>query len=135
MNNDDDSGNDRGALDDEHLERLVSGALRVGLAAAGLLVLAGTLLMLARHGHAAADYRLFRGEPTDLQRPAGILRDAAALSARGIIQLGLLILIATPIARVAFAAVGFARQRDRLYFAIALAVLAALLWSLLRAHG
>jgi len=126
------NGDHPGAPNDERLERLVSGVLRFGLAVSGLLVLAGTLLLLA-HPRRGAGYHLFRGEPTDLRRPAGILRAASAPSARGIIQLGLMILIATPIARVAFAAVGFARQRDRLYTVVALVVLAALLWSVVRA--
>jgi uncharacterized membrane protein len=52
--------------------------------------------------------------------------DAAA-----IVQLGVLLLIATPIARVIFAAIGFAVERDRLYVAISLAVLAVLIFGLL----
>jgi uncharacterized membrane protein len=50
---------------------------------------------------------------------------------RGLIQLGLLLLIATPIARVAFSIVGFAIERDRLYVVFTLIVLAILLFSLL----
>ena len=50
---------------------------------------------------------------------------------RGVIQLGLLLLIATPIARVAFSVVGFALERDRMYVVFTLIVLAILLYSLL----
>ena len=50
---------------------------------------------------------------------------------RGLIQLGLLLLIATPIARVVFSVAGFARQRDWLYVAITLIVLTLLGYSLL----
>jgi uncharacterized membrane protein len=50
---------------------------------------------------------------------------------RGLIQLGLLFLIATPIARVAFSIVGFAIERDRMYVVFTLIVLAILLYSLL----
>jgi uncharacterized membrane protein len=46
-----------------------------------------------------------------------------------IIQLGILLLIATPVARVAFALVAFAIERDRLYVAVSLIVLAVLLFS------
>ncbi|PYT34851.1 MAG: DUF1634 domain-containing protein, partial [Acidobacteria bacterium] len=45
------------------------------------------------------------------------------LGGRGIIQLGLLLLIATPIARVAYLVYAFARPGDRLYALIALIVL------------
>jgi len=48
-----------------------------------------------------------------------------------LIQLGLLLLIATPVARVAFSVVAFAMQRDRLYVAVALIVLAVLMYSLM----
>jgi uncharacterized membrane protein len=45
-------------------------------------------------------------------------------------QLGLLLLIATPIARVMFSAVAFAMERDRMYVGFTLIVLAVLLYSL-----
>lgn len=47
------------------------------------------------------------------------------------IALGLLLLIATPVARVALAAFGFLREGDWLYTAVASFVLAVLLFSLL----
>ena len=50
------------------------------------------------------------------------------------IQLGLLVLIATPIARVAFSLVAFALQRDRIYVIVTLIVLAVLLYSLTGGH-
>lgn len=59
----------------------------------------------------------------------------AALHGRDIIQLGLLALIATPIARVAFGAFGFARERERMYVTVALIVLAVLLYSLTVGHA
>ena len=52
------------------------------------------------------------------------------LSGRAIIQFGLLLLIATPVARVIFSAVAFAWERDYLYVAFTLAVLAVLTYSL-----
>jgi len=50
--------------------------------------------------------------------------------ARGLIQLGLLLLIATPMARVAFSVIGFALEKDWLYVGITLLVLALLIYSL-----
>ena len=100
----------------------------IGLAsvAAGLL----GVLYLVRHGAELTDHRTFRGEPADLRDPAGIVRDARAGQARGVIALGLLLLIATPVARVAMSAYAFLRQRDRTYVAVTLFVLAVLLYSL-----
>jgi uncharacterized membrane protein len=45
-------------------------------------------------------------------------------------QLGLLLLIATPIVRVAFSAVAFALEGDKMYVLFTLLVLAVLLYSL-----
>jgi uncharacterized membrane protein len=44
--------------------------------------------------------------------------------------LGILILIATPVARVAFSVFAFAEERDRMYVIVTLIVLALLLFSL-----
>ena len=60
-----------------------------------------------------------------------ILRDALALRGRSIIQLGLLFLIATPVARVAFSIFGFAEEHDRMYAVVASIVLLVLAYSLI----
>ena len=73
---------------------------------------------------------MFRGEPTDLRTPSGVLAEAVRLQGRGIIQLGLLILLATPLARVAFSVFAFTMERDRLYVIVTLIVLAVLAFSL-----
>jgi uncharacterized membrane protein len=62
---------------------------------------------------------------------SGILTDTLCLRSRGVMQLGFLLLIATPVLRVIIALVGFARQRDRTYVLVSLIVLAALMYSLL----
>jgi uncharacterized membrane protein len=77
------------------------------------------------------DYGVFRGEPADLRDVRGIIRDTLALRGRGIIQLGLLLLIATPVARVAFSIFGFAKEGDRLYVVFTLIVFSILLYSLI----
>ncbi len=50
---------------------------------------------------------------------------------RAIIDIGLLLLIATPVMRVVFSMVAFALEKDRLYVALTLIVLVILLLSLL----
>jgi len=118
------------ASSDRRLEAAVGGILRFGVIAAAAVVALGGAVYLVRHGAQAAALGRFRGEPEDFRTLPGIVRSASALSGRGIIQLGLLLLIATPVARVAFAAVGFALERDRLYAAVALVVLSFLLYGL-----
>lgn len=115
---------------DERIAHWIGALLRLGVGIAATLVLAGAGLYLARHGLDPASYRVFHGEPTAFRTVAGIVGSALRRGGRGTIQLGLLLLIATPIARVAFAAIGFALQRDRTYLVVSLIVLATLCLSL-----
>lgn len=120
-----DSGIDSGKMD-----TLIGNLLRTGVGLAAALVFIGGVIYLFRHGAETPGYAVFRGEPADLRTVSGIFHDVQLLRGRGIIQLGLLALIATPVARVAFLAFIFARQRDKLYTTIALIVLALLAYSL-----
>jgi uncharacterized membrane protein len=115
---------------DQRIEQVVGSLLRRGVLTASAVVLAGAAVYLAQEGTRRPDYQEFRGEPKELRTLGGIARDALALNGRGVIQLGLVLLIATPVARVAFSAVAFAAQRDRTYVAVTLLVLAVLVFSL-----
>jgi uncharacterized membrane protein len=112
------------------VERVLGNLLRAGVTAAAAVVLAGGALYLARHGTEPTDLKVFHGEPAELRSPAGIVRSALEPRGRGLIQLGLLLLIATPVARVAFSVFAFARERDLTYVVLTLVVLAMLLYSL-----
>jgi uncharacterized membrane protein len=116
---------------DQKIEQIVGNLLRAGVILSAVVVLCGGILYLMKYGRAPADYRIFRGEPTDLKSLSDIVRDAFALHSRAIIQLGLLLLIATPVARVAFSIFGFAEERDRMYVAFTVIVLLILLYSLI----
>ena len=118
------------SADEERIEQFLGNLLRAGVIAAAALVLTGGILFLTRHGGEIAQYREFRGEPTEYRSPAGIVTGALSLGGRSIIQLGLLVLIATPVARVVFSALAFAWERDYTYVALTLVVLAVLLYSL-----
>jgi uncharacterized membrane protein len=107
---------------------VVSAVLIVGVAVSAVLIGAGFIAALAIGwqgsliGAATAT-----GPTTDFgDLPARL----AALQPVAITQLGLLALVATPVARVAASVVGFAIEGDRLYVAITLTVLAILLASL-----
>jgi len=115
---------------DQRVEVIIGNLLRAGVLLAAAVVLAGGALFLVRHGSAAPHYAIFQGEPADLRTPSGVLADAVALRGRGVIQLGLLILLATPVARVAFSVFAFAMQRDLLYVIVTLIVLGVLVFSL-----
>jgi len=120
---------------DEWAEQTIGILLRTGVILAASVVLFGAILFLTRNGTTTPNYREFHGQPSDLTHVSGIVRDVAAWNARGIIQLGLLLLIATPVVRVAFSIVAFARERDWLYVCVTVIVLTFLLFSLFGAKG
>jgi len=109
---------------------VVGNLLRTGVLISAAVVSIGAIIYLVRHGHTAVDYRIFRGEPADLRTVRGIIKDLFSLRSRAIIQFGLLLLIATPVARVAFSILGFAKERDGIYVAFTSVVLIILLYSI-----
>ncbi len=116
---------------DPRLQAIVGNVLRFGVLLAAAVVLAGGCLYLVRHGGGIPDYRVFRSQPAYLRSLGGIARGALTLDARAVVQLGLVLLVATPIARVAMSAIGFAFERDRTYVLVTLLVLSLLLKSLI----
>lgn len=121
----------RGVWTEERVEQLVGRLLQIGVSTAAAIVLTGGVLYLMRHGIEHRSLNVFGGEPLALRTVDGIWRAAVAVQARGIIQLGVLVLICTPIARVVFTALAFARARDHTYVTITLTVLILLLFGLL----
>ena len=116
---------------DQRVEIIVGKLLQAGVVLSASVVLIGGIIFLVTHGMEKANYRVFLGEPSDLRSLRGIIQRSAHFRGRGIIQLGLLLLIATPIARVAFSIFGFAEEKDRLYMVFTGIVLVILLYSLL----
>jgi len=119
---------------DQRTEIIIGNLLQAGVMIAAAVVTLGAMIFLKRHGHETPHYGAFLGEPAEYRTISGILRRAASIHGRNIIQLGLLILIATPVARVAFSVIAFALEHDRLYVCITLVVLAVLLFSLGGGH-
>jgi len=116
------------------IERDLARLLRAGVLAAGAVVAAGALWFLAVHGGDPADYHTWRGEPESLRRVSNLLRSPFSGEGKGIIQLGILILVATPIARVALSVAAFARAGNRPYVAITATVLLILVYSVFAGH-
>ena len=115
---------------DERFEGVLGNVLRWGVVASAVVVAAGAVIFLLRHGSEAPAYHVFRGEPSDLRTVSGIAAAARNGHGRGLVQLGLLLLIATPVSRVALSVLVFALKGDRRYVLITLAVLTVLLYSL-----
>lgn len=117
---------------DERIELVISLLLRIGVVGASAIVLMGGVFYLFQYGLTIPNYQVFHGEPLSLCTVKGILTTALAFESSGIIQLGLLLLILTPIARVVFSVAAFGIQRDRLYVSVTLIVLIVLLYNLLQ---
>ena len=120
----------KSAISDARIEEIVGNLLWVGVVVSSLIVLIGGGLYLARHGTELPNYHIFYGEPSALRGVVGIMKFASSYSSRGIIQFGLLLLVATPVMRVVFAVFSFMAQRDKVYVGVTLIVLAVLLFSL-----
>lgn len=113
-------------MTDHRLETIIGRLLQVGVALAVAIVVCGGAAYLIAHRNELADRAVFVGEPAELESLSGILALAAGFDPGGVIQFGILVLIATPIARVVFSIYAFELERDRLYVAITLIVLALL---------
>jgi uncharacterized membrane protein len=120
----------KSSISDAEIDEIIGNLLRAGVIVSSLIVLVGGGLYLARHGTESPNYHIFWGEPSDLRKVLGILKFASSYSGRGIIQAGLLLLIATPVMRVAFTVISFTIQRDKVYIGVTLIVLAVLIFSL-----
>jgi uncharacterized membrane protein len=114
---------------DERLAGILGKLLRSGVILASSVVVLGGLIFLYRHGQAVPQVGIFHGEPSFLRSVSGILQADLAWRGQAIIQLGILLLILTPVARLVFSFVAFAKQGDRTYMLLTFTVLAVLLHS------
>ncbi len=117
------------------MDQTLGNLLRAGVLFAALVTAIGGAIYLAkRWNEGAPDLHQFayadKAPPADLSSVAGVAAYAFSGHGAGLIQLGVLLLIATPVARVAFSVYAFARQRDVLYVVVTVVVLALLLFSL-----
>jgi len=115
---------------DKRIEIWVAIMLRTGVLIAAAMVLIGGVLYVAQSHDRPSDYRQFHGEPAQYSTLRGAATGIRTLEPRSIIMLGLLVLIATPVARVGMCVAGFLLERDRLYVGVSGLVLLILLYSL-----
>ena len=117
--------------DDTKIDERIGILLRTGMLASASVILIGGILYLVRDGSATPSYKTFHGVAPSLRTFSGIASGARHGDSLAIIQFGLLMLIATPIARVIFSVAAFLLERDYLYVAISTIVLLVLLYSLI----
>lgn len=120
-------------MDDKRLETIIGRLLQAGVLLAAVIVFSGGVLYLVQHHSGPVNYKSFSPGTENLRTLPGIVKLAGTLDSEGLIQLGLVLLIATPVARVVMAIVGFQLERDSMYVIVSLIVLAVLLYSLMHA--
>ena len=121
-------------FDDRRMEEIMGRLLQFGVLLASFVMLAGGIFYLRVHHSETPDYRTFAREPQALGHLSGIVQGIAGGDPAATIQLAVLLLIATPVARVVFALIAFAIERDRLYTVVSAIVLAVLLFGFFRSH-
>jgi len=117
---------------DKDISLLVGQILRIGVIFASSILILGGILYLFVHGQdTVPNYRNFVDEGNSNTTITGIITGAFHKNIPQIIQLGVLLLICTPIVRVIGSLFGFVIERDRLYVVITLIVLAVIIGSIL----
>ena len=125
----------KGNWGDKDMQEIIGNLLRGGVLLSTGIVIIGGIIYLYRHGHELPEYRTFHGQPQEFRTIPGIFRSVWQGRGRGVIQLGILVLIATPVFRVAFSIIGYLLEKDYLYMVITLVVLAIILFSMLGGLG
>lgn len=120
-------------MKDEEIQKRLSEVMLIGVLISAAVIALGVVWFLAFHAGTRAGDHLFTGEPKYFENPASMVRRALDFGVfgerRSLIMIGIVLLLINPVVRVAFAALGFAWQKDRLFAAISLFVLAVLLFS------
>ncbi|MCL5238958.1 MAG: DUF1634 domain-containing protein [Candidatus Marsarchaeota archaeon] len=121
------------------MQDAVGTELRYGSAASVALIILGLALLVANNGGGGYSLQQIASATSRINTAQFPLQDVAAslgnLDGLSFILLGLMVLVATPILRVAISVVAFAKERNALYTLITLIVLLNLLVALLVVPG
>ncbi|MGN6179925.1 MAG: DUF1634 domain-containing protein [Mucilaginibacter sp.] len=120
---------------DRDMQAVIGWVLRLGVIISIFIVFIGGVIYLWRHGHEVVDHHTFKGVPEFISTFHGIFANSFTLHGQAIIQLGIALLIATPILRIIFSTIGFALEKDKLYVFVSLLVLAIIFASMLSGHA
>lgn len=118
-------------IHDKDIEIIIGNLLRGGVIASSLIIILGGIIYLWQHGGSRPDYHTFHGLNNTFYSLPMVWEGVLKGDGEHIIQLGVLILIATPVARVVFSIFGFLQEKDRLYIIITLIVLLIIVGSML----
>ena len=108
----------------------ISRILRVGVFTSASIIIIGGILFAIQHPDAVFSFKSFAGEPARLREVNSIISEAFQFRSRSVIQLGILILIATPVLRVIFSFFEFLIHKDWIFVIITAIVITTLFYSL-----
>ncbi len=115
---------------DKDIEKIMGKLLQYGVLISAVIVMIGAFFYLYQHGSELPQYQKFNGEPNGLIQLKLVLENSLKGNGRAIIQAGLFVLIATPIARIIFSIGGYIMEKDFRYIIIASIVLFIILYNL-----
>ncbi|MDR1881533.1 MAG: DUF1634 domain-containing protein [Prevotella sp.] len=120
------------------MELFIGRLLRYGVTlACGITILGGIVYLFQNHGMSIEHYKpvpdgqAFPGAKDYLRELSSIMPRVLSFDGAAIIQLGVCVLIATPVLRVAFSAIGFLIEKDYMYVAVTLTVLCIIVANML----
>ena len=108
----------------------ISLILRAGVILSAALLISGGILFLIQHPNAVFSYKSFAGEPERLRVLNSVFREAFQFKSRPVIQLGIIILISTPVIRVIFSFLEFLFRKDWKFVIVTAIVMGTLFYSL-----
>jgi uncharacterized membrane protein len=114
---------------DRSIEVILGNLLKIGVLAAGSVVIIGAVLFLVRHGLETPSYHIFKPDSFNFSDFSNLFRGIIAFHSVSIMELGILILITTPVLRVFFSVFAFVYEKDYMYVAFTVIVLFVLIFS------
>lgn len=118
------------AWNEQQIDQKMGRLLQTGVLIAAGVMLIGGFVYLFVAPEPLPDYRHFHSTVESFRSIPRMFVDAFHGRAAALIQVGTLLMIATPVARVVFALYAFARERDSMYVVISSIVLALLIYGI-----
>lgn len=117
-------------MGDKDVQVVLGGLLRIGVwVSTGIVVLGGIIFLFEQQNQQVA-FSDFSPSKVEFSSVPDIFRGLKTMKGQAVIQLGVLLLIFTPIARVVFSVFSFLIERDYMYVLIGLIVLCVIITSL-----
>lgn len=123
---------DKLTIDDQQIKTGISMILSTGVRVSALITAVGALLYLAGAATAAVDYSKYSPNSTPYTDFQNILNGLKMGDSAAIIQLGIVVLLLTPLMRVIYCCFEFSKRQDWQYSIMTALVLAVLTYSLMQ---